>query len=210
MKFWIELALGCIYINALIRKTMPPRKSATSQTIYQLKITLKYAKPPIWRRVQVLNTTNLQQLHQVIQLTMGWKDYHMHQFTINGIDYGQPIPEYDIDLRNEKTAKLDRLITSEKLKFLYTYDMGDDWEHEILVEKILPRDADKNYPYCLTGKRACPPEDCGGVWGYSEFIAAIQDPNHPEHEEMLEWAGGSFDPNQFDLDTVNQLLPVTK
>lgn len=189
---------------------MPFRKSTTSQKVYQLKITLKYAKPPIWRRVQVLNTTTLQQLHQVIQLTMGWKDRHIHLFATNGIYYGQSIPEDDFTRRNEKTAKLDRLITSEKFKFHYYYDMGNDWEHEILVERILPREPDKHYPYCLTGRRACPPENCGGLWGYSEFIAAIQDRDHPEHEEMLEWVGGCFDPNEFDLNAVNQLLPVNK
>ncbi|NUN66922.1 plasmid pRiA4b ORF-3 family protein (plasmid) [Pseudanabaena biceps] len=189
---------------------MPSRKSAIAQTVYQLKITLKHSKPPIWRRVQVLNTTTLHQLHQVIQLTMGWTNSHLYQFTINGVDYGQPIAEYDFKPCNDKTIKLDRLITSEKFKFHYTYDMGDDWEHEILVEKILPREADNHYPSCLTGKRACPPEDCGGVWGYSEFIVAIQDPDHPEHEQMLDWVGGRFDPNEFDINEVNQLLPVIK
>lgn len=189
---------------------MAPRKSATSQTVYQLKITIKGAKPPIWRRVQVLDTTTLQQLHHVIQLAMGWTDSHLHQFTINGVDYGQPLPEYDFNVRNEKTAKLSQLVTGEKFKFLYTYDMGDSWDHEILVEKVLLREADRRYPTCLTGKRACPPEDCGGVWGYAEFVAAIQDQEHPDHQQMLEWVDGYFDPNEFDLDEVNHQLTVIK
>lgn len=185
---------------------MVPRQSATAQTVYQLKITLKDAKPPIWRRVQVLNTTTLQPLHQIIQQAMGWTDSHLHQFTIQGVEYGQPMPEYEFNVRNEAKVKLNQVVTGEKFKFLYTYDMGDSWDHEILVEKILPREVHQHYPICLTGKRVCPPEDCGGVWGYAEFVAAIQDPNHPEHEDMLEWIGGHFDPNEFDLDDVNEQL----
>ena len=183
---------------------MAPRKSATSQTVYQLKITLKGAKPPIWRRVQLLDIANLETLHHIIQIAMGWTDSHLHQFTINGIDYGQPMPEYDdFEVSDETKAKLNQLV-AEKSKFLYTYDMGDSWDHEILVEKILPRETDRLYPTCLTGKRSCPPEDCGGVWGYAEFVAAIQDPDHPDHEDMLEWIGGDFDPEEFDPKEVNQ------
>lgn len=189
---------------------MAPRKSATAQTVYQLKITLEDAKPPIWRRVQVRDTATLQQLHQIIQLAMGWTDSHLHQFMIQGVEYGQPLPEYDFNVRNERTVKLNQLVTGEKFKFRYTYDMGDCWDHQILVEKILPPEADRRYPICLTGKRACPPEDCGGVWGYAEFVAAIQDSAHPDHEQMLEWIGGHFDPNEFDLDEVNEQLSVIK
>jgi hypothetical protein len=98
------------------------------------------------------------------------------------------------------------LMRGEKSKLLYEYDFGDSWEHELLVEKRLPLDEGKRYPVCLTGKRACPPEDCGGVWGYVSFLAAIHDPKHPEHEEMLEWIGGEFDPEVFDLDEINVAL----
>lgn len=101
------------------------RKSTSSQTVYQLKITLKDAKPPIWRRVQVLNDMSLQQLHHLIQLVMGWTDSHLHQFTIAGIEYGQPMPDYEFDVRNEVPVKLNKVISGEKFKFLYTYDMGD-------------------------------------------------------------------------------------
>lgn len=189
---------------------MAPRKSSSAQTVYQLKITLKDAKPPIWRRVQVLDTATLQQLHHIIQVTMGWTDSHLHQFVIQGVEYGQPMPEYDFNVRDERAAKLNQLVSGEKFKFFYTYDMGDSWDHEILVEQVLPREADKRYPSCLTGKRACPPEDCGGVWGYAEFVAAIQDPNHPDHEQMLEWVGRDFDPNEFDIKQVNGQLSKVK
>jgi len=185
---------------------MAPRKSAASQTVYQLKITLKGAKPPIWRRVQVPSDITLEELHYLIQMAMGWTDSHLHQFTINGVEYGQPMPEYDFDVRNEAPVKLSRVVAGEKSKFHYTYDMGDDWEHEILVEKVLPRDANQFYPVCIKGKRACPPEDCGGVWGYGDFLEAIHNPEHPEHETMLEWIGGEFDPEAFDIDEVNEAL----
>lgn len=92
------------------------------------------------------------------------------------------------------------MVTGEKFKFRYTYDMGDGWEHEVLLEKLLPADPTVDYPTCMKGKRACPPEDCGGPWGYPEFLEAIQTPTHPEHESMLEWIGGEFNPEEFDLD----------
>jgi hypothetical protein len=185
---------------------MAPRKAAASQTVYQLKITLKGVKPPVWRRVQVLNDMSLQQLHYLIQVIMGWTESHLHQFTIAGIEYGQPLPEYEFNVANEARVKLSQVVSGEKFKFFYTYDLGDCWEHEILVEKVLPREAEQLYPICLAGKRACPPEDCGGTWGYEEFVEAIQSPDHPDHEEMLEWVGGEFDPNAFDRDEINQQL----
>jgi len=140
---------------------------------------------------------------------MGWTNSHLHSFTIQGIDYGEPMPELGFDemgLRNEEPVKLSRVIRGEKFKFLYLYDFGDSWEHDILVEKILEADPEIDYPICIKGKRACPPEDCGGAWGYQGFLEAIQDPNHPEHEEMLEWVGGEFDPEDPELEGVNPQL----
>lgn len=186
--------------------TMAPRKQSTPQTIYQLKITLKDVRPPIWRRVQITSERTLGKLHQVIQEAMGWTNSHLHTFSIAGVEYGQPMPEDDFDVKNEQKVKLSQVITGEKFKFLYTYDMGDSWEHEILVEKVLPADAQVRYPVCLTGKRACPPEDCGGTWGYAEFLEAIRSPDHPDHEAMMEWIEGEFDSELFDLDAVNRLL----
>ncbi len=186
--------------------TMAPRKQSTPQSIYQLKITLKDVRPPIWRRVQVASDRTLEKLHQIIQEAMGWTNSHLHSFLIGGVEYGQPMPEYDFDVKNEQRVKLSQVVTGEKFKFLYTYDMGDSWEHEVLVEKVLPADPQVRYPICLTGKRACPPEDCGGVWGYAEFLEAIRSPDHPEHEVMLEWVEGEFDSEFFDLDAVNRML----
>ena len=186
--------------------TMTPQKQPTPQSIYQLKITLKDARPPIWRRVQVTSDITLGKLHRIIQESMGWTNSHLHSFLIQRVEYGQSMPEYDFEVRNEQRVKLSQVVTGEKFKFLYTYDMGDAWEHEMLVEKVLPVNSQVRYPVCLTGKRACPPEDCGGVWGYVELLEAIRQPDHPEHEAMLEWVGGEFDSEFFDLDAVNRLL----
>lgn len=180
--------------------------SVAAQNVYQLKITLKGMRPPIWRRVQVKSSTTLSQLHLAIQAAMGWWNCHLHQFSIEGIDYGEPSSEYDWDLQDETRVKLSQVVKREKFKFFYTYDFGDSWEHEILVEKVLPRDPKVTYSRCLTGKRACPPEDCGGTWGYAEFLEAIQDAAHPEHDELLEWIGGSFDAEVCPLDEINQRL----
>jgi hypothetical protein len=185
---------------------MAPQKQSTSQTIYQLKISLRDARPPIWRRVQVNSDITLGKLHRIIQDSMGWFDVHLHAFLIHGEEYGQPMPDYDFDVKNELRVKLSQVVLGEKFKFHYTYDMGDGWEHEILVEKVFPADPQVRYPVCVTGKRACPPEDCGGVWGYTSFLEAIQNPDHPEHDEMLEWVGGKFDAAAFDQDAVNQAL----
>jgi hypothetical protein len=182
-----------------------PSKS-TNQTIYQLKITLRDIRPPIWRRVQVKSSTKLSQLHLMIQAAMGWYNCHLHQFSIEGVDYGEPEPDYGLDMQDEKKVKLSSVIKSEKAKFFYIYDFGDSWEHSILVEKILPLDPKASYPLCIKAKRACPPEDCGGAWGYLEFLEAIKDPTHPEHESFLEWVEGSFDSEFCDLQEINQRL----
>lgn len=174
--------------------------------IYQLKVTLKGARPPIWRRIQVPSNITLGKLHHIIQLAMGWYDCHMHEFEVQGQSYGQPLPDYGLDIKNETRIRLNQFVTHEKFKFFYIYDMGDGWEHEILVEKMLEPDSDTRYPVCIKGKRACPPEDCGGVWGYADFLEAIGDPQHAEHQELLEWVGGEFDAEAFDLAEVNQQL----
>jgi Plasmid pRiA4b ORF-3-like protein len=179
---------------------------STTRVVYQIKVTLKGSKPPIWRRIQVTSETTLVQLHRILQRVMGWEGSHLYQFVIGGIPYGEPALLGELDAEDARTATLEALGPREKSKFLYEYDFGDSWDHELLVEKRLPLEAGKRYPVCLTGKRACPPEDCGGIWGYASVLEAIRDPEHPEHEEMLEWIGGEFDPEAFDLDEVNREL----
>ena len=184
-------------------------KKQTSADIYQIKVTLNGSKPPIWRRIQVPSDINLGKLHRILQVVMGWTDSHLHQFIMGGTYYGEPDPDYrdmGMEMRDEKRVKLNQLVRGEKSRLRYEYDFGDSWEHELLVEKILPPEPGVRYPVCLKGKRACPPEDVGGVWGYPDFLEAIQNPDHSEHEDMLEWIGGEFDPEAFDLDEVNEAL----
>lgn len=174
--------------------------------VYQIKITLKGIRPPVWRRVEVVSDTTLKELHEIIQIVMGWSNYHLHQFIIGRRYYGQPDPDYDDDMEDEKDVKLFQMVRKEKSKFTYEYDFGDCWEHEILIEKILSVKEGKQYPICIKGKRACPPEDIGGVWGYAEFLEAIKDPRHSEHEDLLEWIGGEFNPEEFDLEDINNAI----
>ncbi|MFQ5578835.1 MAG: plasmid pRiA4b ORF-3 family protein [Anaerolineae bacterium] len=188
---------------------MAKRKSTPPADIYQLKVTLRHSKPPIWRRIQVPGNVLLSKLHRFLQVVMGWEDYHLHQFIVGGTFYGVPHPSYDdfgMKMENEGLVKLSQIAPEEKFKFIYEYDFGDSWEHELLVEKIMPPQKGIQYPRCVKGKRACPPEDCGGVWGYEELIEAINDPKHSEHDDLLEWLGGEFDPEEFDLDAINAVL----
>ncbi len=179
--------------------------------VYQIKITLKHSKPPIWRRVLISSETTLSRLHEIIQAAMGWYDGHLHAFRINGEEYSTP-PPYDSDhlaelgMKSTHGKRLSALVSGEGAKFHYDYDFGDDWEHVILIEKVLPADAEQSLPVCIKGKRACPPEDIGGLWGYYHFLEAIKDPDHEEHEMYTEWIGGDFDPEVFDLDAVNGQL----
>jgi hypothetical protein len=183
-----------------------PRRSVSPSQIYQLKITLKDSKPPIWRRIEVPGTITLAQLHQIIQAIMGWYDYHLHQFTVGQIRYGVPDPDDFEEVRDERRVKLNQLLTEPKQKLIYEYDFGDSWEHVVLLEKALLPEQGVDYPRCTAGKRAGPPEDVGGVWGYDSFLEAIRDPQHPEHDQMLEWVGGEFDPEEFDLAALNEAL----
>ena len=174
--------------------------------IYQIKITLRDSKPPIWRRLLVADDTKLSELHTIIQEAMPWWDYHLHQFEVDGVYYSTPHPEDYRPVVDERKTNLSDVAGFEGAKFFYEYDFGDGWEHMIEVEKILPPDPGQPLPVCIKGKRACPPEDVGGIWGYYMFLEAIQDPDHPEHEDYLEWVGGEFDPEAFDLDEANEAL----
>lgn len=178
-------------------------------SVYQLKVTLKNTRPPIWRRVLVPGNVSLEKLHDILQVVMGWEDYHLHQFIVGDTYYGTRDPDagiWGMEARSERAARLSQVAPAEKSKFTYEYDFGDSWYHDILVEKITPPEKGVSYPVCIKGKGACPPEDVGGIWGYYAFLEAIKDPSNPEHGDMLEWAGGSFDPEEFDLEGINQAL----
>ncbi len=169
--------------------------------IYQLKITLKDIRPPIWRRVLVPDCP-LPVLHDIIQIAMGWQDSHLHEFEFGGRRFSDPETAAELETEVAADAMLGALVPKEKFKFQYHYDFGDDWRHEIVVEKILPPEPGKDYPLCLAGKRSCPPEDVGGPWSYPEFVEAIGDPKHKDHAHWAEWIG-EFDAEKFSVDEVN-------
>ena len=184
-----------------------------TKTVYQLKVTLEDIRPPIWRRIQVRGDVTLHKLHEILKVAMGWGGYHLHQFIVGEESYSEISKENDIfadEFKDEKRAKMNKIAPVENFKFIYEYDFGDSWYHDILVEKIFQPEEDLKYLVCLKGKRASPPEDCGGVPGYYELLEAMKDPEHPEHEHMLEWLGGEFDPEKFDLDEINRQLSKIK
>ncbi|MFN4291931.1 MAG: plasmid pRiA4b ORF-3 family protein [Permianibacter sp.] len=175
--------------------------------LYQLKVTLKHSKPPIWRRLLVRPDLKLAGLHDVLQIAMGWHDCHLHDFEANGTRYGVPDPEFgDDDLLDESLFKLNELLTTEKQKIRYTYDFGDFWQHDIVLEKILTVDSVPPHAKCVAGKLACPPEDCGGIGGYEELLRIVVDPKHPDHDDMCDWLPEDFDPFAFSMDAINAEL----
>lgn len=184
---------------------MPARKQSPEAPVYQLKVTLAGVRPPVWRRLLVSGETTLAELHWIIQAAMGWTDSHLHMFEAEDGQYSNPGWGLE-DVKDEGKARLWKVAPQPKSRLYYEYDFGDSWEHQLLVEKVTVPEPGASYPRCVAGKRACPPEDCGGVWGYANFLEAVRDPEHPEHEETLEWAGGEFDPEAFDLEEVNREL----
>jgi len=185
---------------------------------YQFKIQLmNVAKPPVWRQIQVPEKITFHKLHHLIQLVFGWEGGHLYQFSPRG--YGShptiAIPSKDdweeTDMNAMKT-KLNKVFTHEKQTFNYLYDFGDDWAHKITLEKLVPDDI--ILPVCLAGKGSCPPEDCGGPWGYENLKIILADPKHEEHQDMKEWLGldedEDWDANSFDLDGVNEILKDLK
>jgi hypothetical protein len=174
-----------------------------AERLYQFKITLLDIRPPIWRRIQVKDCT-LDKLHEHIQTAMGWTNSHLHDFKIGDKDYGDPwlLDENfeEFDYGDSTTTKLSDILprTGKRFRFEYQYDFGDGWRHEVLFEGCLRAEQGQRYPLCLEGARACPPEDVGGTWGYEEFVEAVRDEDHEQHEDMLRWAGGRFDPEAFD------------
>jgi hypothetical protein len=178
--------------------------------IFQIQIALKGFKPKIWRRILIPSDLFLSDFHMIIQITMGWTNSHLHQFIKNRTFYSMrtqtDLLMQELGNLDYKNIKVSDLLKKEKEKIVYEYDFGDSWEHNILLEKILPIDNDTKYPVCLTGKMSCPPEDCGGVWGYYNMLEVLKDPEHEEYETFVEWLGEDFDPKYFDINEVNNLL----
>jgi hypothetical protein len=186
------------------------KKTETPVEVCEIEISLLEITPRIWRRFVVPADITLAKLHKVIQLIMGWTNSHLHQFIIRNEYYAPHDPRVDPDWNrrsyDERLVKLSDMVDGGIKSFKYEYDFGDGWEHKLQVKKIGPPEANVRYPTCLSGKRACPPEDCGGPWGYEELLAAIADAHHERHEELSEWLGEGFDPEAFYLEDINKTL----
>ena len=181
-------------------------------TVHQLTITLLGVEPLVWRRVHVPSSVTLSRVHGDLQAAMGWSNSHLHQFEIKGLRYGSPDPDYvsvfGDPVLDERKARLGSLVERGD-RFTYEYDFGDSWEHEIVVEEILPAGPGSATSRCLEGARSCPPEDVGGWPGYADFLDAMADPTHPDHDDRSEWIGGRWDPEHFNLDGVNEALKMS-
>ncbi len=191
----------------------PTKRPARTELLFQFKITLIDIKPAIWRRIQVPDCT-LVVLHEYIQAAFGWENYHLHQFDIDGVRYSEPDPngdDFGMDFEDETGVLLSKLLpkSSRKARWIYEYDFGDGWRHEVLFEGFPPIEPKAKSPTCLEGERACPPEDCGGTWGFANYLAAIADPWHDQHEEMFEWRR-PFDPEVFDAKMATKQMRKVK
>lgn len=200
--------MDCLQGNIVMPKAKKPKPT---DTVYQFKITLLEIQPPIWRRIQVKDCT-LDKLHEHIQTSMGWTNSHLHHFKVGQQLYGDPMlmeeNMEEMDYQDSTRTKLSAILpkTGKRFRFVYEYDFGDSWEHEVLFEGCPKVEAGRQYPICLEGARACPPEDVGGVGGYAGFLEAIQNKDHEEREAMLEWDGGWFDPEEFDPVTATKSM----
>jgi Plasmid pRiA4b ORF-3-like protein len=175
--------------------------------IYQLKIQLDgVSKPTVYRRVLVKATDTLLELHKIIQGAMGWHDCHLHQFMVGRQSFGVIIPGDNWnDSKDERKYKLSQIFgDTEKAKIKYEYDFGDDWSHTITLEKIVAITPTETYPQLIKGQGFCPPEDCGGSWGYEELKVTLANPESEEYQDMVDWLcledGSDFDPKEFDLE----------
>ena len=173
--------------------------------LYEIRVQLRDIEPPIWRILRVRPQTSLSRLHKILQKAMGWTNSHLHLFEIDGKPYGESDFEWDFDVQDYRGMRLEKIFTEGRTFFLYEYDLGDSWRHDITLLGTVEGEAEEKIA-CIAGARACPPEDCGGVTGYYYLLEALADPGHEDHDMLLEWVGGKFDPNTFDVAAVDQAL----
>lgn len=199
----VSKLLGSEISAAEFSKRRSPNKT---NTVFQIKITLEEVDPPVWRRIQTKDCT-LERLHEIIQIAMGWNFERLHRFEIGGVEFANPESGMD-DIEDACNTTLSDVIpeSHRRPRFHYEYDFGDEWRHQLIVEERSEPKASVAYPVCIAGARACPPEDCGGPWRYTDFVEAIQNPQHKRHEELRGWVGSGFDPDAFDLEAVNKEL----
>lgn len=185
---------------------MAARKRAAPK-VYELYVELEDIEPLIWRRILVPSTISLPKLHDLLQLVMGWTNSHLHSFQIGERAFGMAGADLEeLQMLNEKKYTLEAALGDSICEFVYEYDFGDSWRHLIKVKSVASPNTDWFYPLCVAGARAAPPDDVGGVMGYAEFLCAIHNPKHEEHDSMLVWIGGAFDPEGFDLNAINRTL----
>ena len=184
------------------------KAAAFPEEVLQLRIRILEIEPPIFRVIQVTNIRTFHLLHEIIQYAFGWESYHLYEFHVGRAKVAEPDTEFGEPPfpRHPRTTRLGDLVSKDVTRFTYTYDLGDDWIHDILVEKRFAPDPSVRYPICLDGARAAPPEDCGGASGYENFLGAWGDPKHEEHEHMRSWAGPRYHPERFDLRLANEAL----
>lgn len=193
-----------------------PTATTARASLYHLKVVLNETKPIIWRRLQVPGNATLGWLHAVLQVAIGWTNSHLHKFHVGGLLYSDPRqtpPELEGDpqVLDENKATLRQVVPRQKDVLGYEYDFGDSWFHQITAEKILGPDPGlSSLAVCLNGARACPPEDCGGPWGYDNLLKILRNPKHEEHKSMKQWLGRPLDPKAFDLDSINPCLRKLK
>jgi len=191
---------------------MAKRDLKNQDKIYQIKVGLLEIDPLIWRRFLVPSNVTLHRLHLVLQDVMGWQNYHLYRFQIGKDEYGEPDPDNEfneLDFKNSKRTKLGNVIREKNSIFLYEYDFGDGWEHQMLVEDVLDRVPEKQYPLCLAGENSCPHEDSGSPYGYAEMMEIIRNPSHEEYRSTKIWLGKGFNPRKFDLLAINKKLSKT-
>jgi len=184
------------------------RPSVSKSKIYELYVELEYIEPTVWRRLLVPAVITLPKLHDLLQLAMGWTNSHLHSFTFGTKTFAPAeVDDFEnLNMLNERRQTLEAALGDSLRAFIYEYDFGDSWRCRIAVKPLARPNAEWQFPLCSGGARAAPPDDVGGPGGYEEFLAAIKDSRHPEHDNMLTWIGGAFDPEGFDLNVINRTL----
>jgi len=179
------------------------------EPVARIRIELRGLEPKIWRRVDVPLSATLDMLHEIIQVAMRWRGGHLFEFRVGDKVYGEPCPEDDFEgykVHKATSVRLQNLVNRGVERFLYVYDFGDNWQHDITIEAVFDGLADTEYPALVDGARRCPPDDVGSAHGFMDFLEAILDPAHEEHARMLEWYGGPFDVRDFEERWVRLIL----
>jgi len=189
---------------------MPSKTRPRQDPVFRIKITLRHVRPAVWRRILVPPEQSLSDFSHMIEAAMGWGGGHLHDFRVGKEIYGEPDEDEDPYLltrrHDDRQLEVGQLFADPKASVVYTYDFGDQWEHDLKLESWEKRDPATTYPLCVGGARACPPDDCGGPPGYADLLRTVRNPADPEHDAMLEWLGGAFNPDAFSLEEANLRL----